>query len=285
MSGRKVRRGRFVGSSRILGLTIAAVLAAAVSSLPAGIGNLGRTTTSGTGNTGSRTDLSYNPTKSVTIFPGQAISNVRDLLVAQVNADPNEGFVGASVTDVNDPNSNSFSVTHTGGAELSHMRLCESDANVDNLGVSFGAGQSLANLNKVTTLNADGDFILSVTSLSSGTTTLTFNTTTSPNNTPAGLNASIMSGFIAAGYTVFDIGTSMNFRRPGSSITAMRVSSTDSGVVSFCIDLGPEPVSPAQPLPVSAVPTVGEVGMFLLIVMLTGSALWVLRRDAMNSPQ
>jgi len=45
-------------------------------------------------------------------------------------------------------------------------------------------------------------------------------------------------------------------------------------------------VTASLPAPaVRAVPTVGEVGMFLLIVMLTGSALWVLRRDAMNSPQ
>ena len=266
-----IRHARYFGSGRVLALTVAAALAAAVSSIPAGIGNLGRAGTNATGGTNIAASAEVNPPFSVNISVGQPVNTVRNNLVAAIAADAN--YAASSVTDTGDPNSASFSVTKAGGADVDHLKVCENDSNIDNVGVSFAMGRDLAVLNKVTAVGANGNYILIIGTWDHGTTSLTFDTTQPANNTPAGLNASIISGFTAAGFGVTDDGLNIYFRRPGDMITSLRVSSTDTGVVIFCVDLNKASNA--------AIPTAGEVGMFLLVLMLTGSAIWMLRRGSM----
>ena len=250
-------------SGRALALVAAAALASAISSVPAGIGNLGLTSTLGTGD-GTDVDCTFNPTISQPIGAGQPISQVRDGLIAQI--DPNS-FTATSVVDPDDPNSNSFSITKVGGDDIAHLQLCENDPSVDNLGVSLAGGRTVASLNRVTSLNSNGNYILKITTLNHGVKSQTFNTAA---HTPATLNAAIVTAFTASGFIVSDDGTNLKFRLPGDTISAIRVSATDSGVVTFCLDLS----SPAS------VPATGPLAMFLLVIALTASAIWMMRRGA-----
>ncbi|HZI95540.1 MAG TPA: hypothetical protein VFE84_14935, partial [Patescibacteria group bacterium] len=248
-------------------------MASAISRLPAGSGNLGKPTILATGS--STTDATFNPTYTQSITAGQTIAVVRNGLVAQIDADPN--FVATAIVDPNDPNSASFSITTQSGGEIDHLKLCENDSNIDNLGVSFAMGKDVALLNKPTTINGNGDYVLSISTWDHGTFTRTFDTTVSPNNTAAGLTASIVSSFTTAGFLVASDATNLSFKFSGDMVTALRVSSSDTGSVVFCIDLLPT-VSAAPAIASSGIPTATEVGMFILVVLITGSAIWMLRR-------
>lgn len=267
----------FSRSRRALGLVAATALAVAVSSLPAGIGNLGRTNTVTSGG-GTKTDLSYNPDYHVNFGTGVNVTAARDNLVTAINSDANFNtqFVAAAVTDPTDPNLVSFSVLRVGGADIAHMNLCENDPNVDNLGVSLADGRTVASMNRVTSFSPSGTTLtLSITTLSHGTFPRTFTNGSCPTFAIClpgadGLNLQIITYYTSQGFVAKDDGTNLTFRFPGDRISAIRVSSDDPGVVTTCLDLD----SPAS------VPATGPIAMFLLVVVLTGSAIWMLKRSA-----
>ena len=275
------KSGRYTGSRRVLGLVLTAVLASAITGIPAGSGNLGRTSTSGFAGNGTLSGGTVSVTIGTagpftqTVTSGELISTVRNLLVAQIDADPN---LAATVTvDPNDPNSNSFTVTTQSGAEIGNMRICETEPNIQNAGVSFAMGKDVAMLNKPTLVNGNGNYVLAISTWDHGTFTRTFDTTSPPNNTAAGLTTSIMASFTSAGFLVANDGTNLSFKYSTDMVTALRASSTDTGSSDFCIDML-KTVSPATVTSSSGIPTATEVGMIILVLLITGSAIWMLRR-------
>lgn len=260
-----------MGSGRLFGLVMVAILAAAVSWLPAGQGYVGRTTTTATGN--SRIDTTLNPHFTEALSPGEALTSARTNLVGSINADPR--YTATSFTDVNDPSAVGYQVLPETGGELEHLSQCENDSNVDNAGVTFPNGKDAAVLNKVAQINANGNFILTVETMRSGTFSQTYNTTLAPNNTAAGLNASITADLTAAGFSVLSSTDNLSFviRKGNDQIRSLRVSSTDTGVVIFCIDLTTNAL-------LGGIPTVSQWGMLILMILMTGTAVWMMRRRA-----
>lgn len=255
-------------------LCVVACAFAAVSPLNAGSGNLGRTNGQAGGGT---VTLTQSTVFSITTSPGQAMigpGGVVPSLVAAINADAN--FQATVITDPGDPNSASFSFLRAigGGGEVSHMRLCETDPNIDNLGVVFPMGANPLVLAKVTSINADGNYRLTIqVSDPNGSFDQTFSTTSAPNNTAAGLNASVKSALQTAGFTVAEDGTNFTIQKPGSTINATRMSSSDTGVVSSCIELT------AVVTTGSGVPTLPVYGLALLGLVLFATAVVLVRRN------
>jgi len=266
------------GARCALGLVLVAVCGAAVTLLPAGIGALGR---KGGTASGSQVDIDLQPpcdppdTFTHVITPGEAFSTIRNLIVTAMENHPE--FSANSADDPGDPNANGFHVNKQGGADVDHLKICENDANIDDIGVSFSGGKDLAVLNKVAQVNANGNYRLVVDPVVGATFDQTFNTTAFPNNTAAGLNTSIITSLTGAGFLVADDGVNFVIRKSGG-LSGVRVFSSDTGVVILCLD-----VTTNQLYGSAGVPTISQVAMFLLVVMMTATAIWILRRQSVRT--
>jgi len=291
-------RGARTSWLRCLAITV--VIGTTVSWLPAGIGALGRKGgTALRGDPGDVTILAGGQVEVTVLGTGspvtfthvidpnsppsqRAFSAIRDSLVAQVDA--HASFSATAGDDPGDPNANGFSALLQAGGEVSRLGICENNPNLDDLAVSFPAGTDYATLNKVTVVNGDGDYRLVADPLVGPTYDETFNTTVPPNNTAAGLNNSITAGLINAGYVVYPQDPngpdpSIQITKKGSRLVAVRVFSTDTGVVRFCVNLQVAP-PPATGLPggTGTIPTAGQTGMLILILLVTSTAIWILKR-------
>ncbi len=168
-----------------------------------------------------------------------------------------------------------FSALKQSGEELDRLSVCGTDPTIDNVAVSFVGGKQAALLRRVTTMAMNGNYRLVIDVWDGTDYDQTFNTAVAPNNTAAGLNNSIQTSLSAAGFTTFVSGSNLVVQRQGTMLVTARISSTDTGVVDFCVEMTATPPSP--------IPTLSQVGMFVLVLLLTGAAILVLRRRRVPS--
>ncbi|MFQ5701560.1 MAG: hypothetical protein ACE5HU_06935, partial [Acidobacteriota bacterium] len=141
-----------------MSLLVATLLLLAISRVPAGVGTHGRTlTSSGGGSFGA----SFNPDISITPPAGTTGGQVRDMIVAGINATAT-GFQAAPVTDPDDPLAAAFEVRRTNGQDVRRLAVCEDDPNFQNIGVHFGNGRSQAFISMPAVVASDGIFRLQV---------------------------------------------------------------------------------------------------------------------------
>lgn len=264
-------------SGRQTALWLVALLILGISGLPAGVGTHGRTPQLAGG---SEVRYTINgQTFRVILTPGQSLASVAAALEAQIDA---AGFVATIVSDPEDPNNSSLDVTMAGGGELTQLSVCENDANFANTGVKFSMGKGIAIIGKAAVVNANGNYRLRVNLWDGTDYDTTFTTTLPANDTPAELNAAVMSSLTGAGFTVQDLGTNcgsfgtlmggagcFSVSRAGDMVVSARVSATDTGLKEFCIS--EEPTS-------AAIPTASQWGVFALVLLLTISAFVMMRR-------
>ncbi|HET6372731.1 MAG TPA: IPTL-CTERM sorting domain-containing protein [Candidatus Polarisedimenticolia bacterium] len=249
--------------------------AAQMASADSGAGNVGLTSTDTSGGgtlKGRQSDVFL-----VTMTPGSMVSSGRDSLVNLINANPE--YSANAFSDPNDSGSNSFQIFSEEGGGVGHFELCETDPNIDHLGVSFSEGRTWGTLNQATKVDQNGSFTLFI-DLVAGTDPNfpPFSTSAPPNNSPSGLNGAVSSALVSAGFTVVTTNTgSLGFTKPGDRIRSVRITGTDTGFVTSCLDLSD--IAPAT----SQVPTLSQVGLFLLVLLMTGAALLVLRRKGAAS--
>lgn len=258
--------------SRIRSGVAAGLLLVAISSLPAGIGNLGRNTT---GN-GSQVDVTLPGGQTFThvITAGQMTTAIRDSLVSQINADPN--FQAVAIADPHDPNGVSFQVLTTTGQEIDSLEIRENDSNMDNIAVFYPGGRFDARLQKVAvsnTLAGNGNYRLIVEPWDSPVFDQTFSTT---GITAATLDTQVRNALIAAGYSVVDDGNFYTISRPGDVLMGIRVDSSDTGVIVHSLRL--RGGGAGGPITNANIPTLSQWGMFGLVLLLTAGAIVVLRR-------
>lgn len=268
--------GRSSGG-RHTALWLVALLVFGITRLPAGVGTHGRS-----GQTAGGSEVRYTINGKVfrvVLTPGQTVASVSAALEAQIDAG---GFVASVVSDPEDPNNFSLDVTMPGGGEVTQLAVCENDANFNNGGVKFAMGKGSAILGKPGTVNANGNYRLRINLWDSADYDVTFNTTLAANDTPAELQAAIEASLISAGFTVVNLGSNCgsfgtlmaaagcwSVSKAGDMLVSTRTEATDTGIREFCISQ--EPTS-------SGIPTASQYAMFALVLLLTISALFMMRR-------
>jgi hypothetical protein len=200
---------------------------------------------------------------------GQSISTVVGDLATLVNDSP---LYEASV-DANTPLT--LEVKRMGGVEATHLQICSTDPNIDIVGITFAEGKKTAVINQVTSVAGHvTGYTLQIDASIGSDINHTFNTTLVPDNTPAGLNASICSFATGLGYTCQQIFSSIVIAKPGAQILAATVTANDPAISNLCVDVTDNPPS------VGTIPTLSQYGMFVLVLLMTGAAIIVMRRKA-----
>ncbi|HEY3174880.1 MAG TPA: IPTL-CTERM sorting domain-containing protein [Candidatus Polarisedimenticolia bacterium] len=277
------------GAKQAMALIVCAILMAGISGLPAGSGNLGRD--EGINPAGPQVDVVIGSTVfSETILTGDFTSTLRNRLAIQIDNDPNfSADPPPTFTDPFDPNAVAFEVKTQSGQEIQDMQICETAPKIEQIAVNFLAGVDFARFRKATTVtgvNSDPNthpglpnYTLTIRTLPplflDPVYTLSYTTSAPPNNTATGLNNSIRADLLAAGFTVTEDSTNFTIRKIGEPIISVKTSTTDSGITQLCVSL-----SPFDP----NIPTLSQVGMFVLVLILTGSAIMMLRRKG-STPQ
>ena len=241
-----------------------------ISLLPGGAGNVGKPTDTAGG--GGTVVMTQSFDYIVNTTPGQSMTAIRDSLVAMIDASPS--YVAASLVDPNDPGVASLTVTKTMGMEADHLKICSTDSGIDHVGISFAVGRFVATVNQVTAVAANGNYRIEVDASSGPDVDANIPTTVPPNNTPGGLNASICSALTGAGY-ICDLAAypgSFMISKAGVQILAVRVTASDSAISTLCVDLTNDRNV--------ATPTLSQYGMFVLVLLMTGAAIFVMRRKA-----
>jgi hypothetical protein len=258
-------------------LLLVALLVLGITQLPAGVGTHG---VQGQFAAGSEVRYVINGRLfRVVLDPNQSLASVTAEMEALIDAG---GFVATDVSDPEDPNNDSLEVTLPGGGELTQFSVCETDANFNNVGVKFAMGKAIGIIGKPAVVNANGNYRLRINMWDSADYDVTFLTTDLDKNTPAFLLAAITASLNAAGFTVQDLGTScgsfgssigsagcISVSKPGDMVVSTRIRTTDTGIKEVCISQ--EPTS-------SGIPTVSQYGMFALVLLLTISAIVMMRR-------
>ena len=252
-----------------LAMILAASVAAAISWLPAGIGNVGKKSALLNGSF-VRVTLPTGPPITHTIVFGQTPEQVRDILVARINSETT--FLATVGTD---PILADFQVTTASGGEILSLQIDENDTNIDDIGARFAMGKGLTTFKKMNstgnTIVGNGMYILMVELWDNPDYSQTFNTAIAPNNTAAGLDASVKASLISAGFSVTETATSFVVSRAGDMIVSTQVDCTDSGVVSH--DVLMQPTSPGP----GGLPTLSDLGLFILTTLFVLAALAILR--------
>ena len=276
------RKSLVFGARRAAAVGVAAVLVCAISYLPAGIGNVGRSRTL----TGSQIDVTIEAfTFTHVIAPGETSTQARDALVSLIDASP---FYSASAaTDPGDPNGNSFLVTRTNGTELFSMSISENSASLQDSGTRTTIGGTTGVVGRVTPAGnpstlTTGIYRLIVDEGVIGDFDQTFTTGPSGISTASALDAAVSSALTAAGFTVSAGSSTFTISKSGISIRAVRVDSEGSGLVVN--QTGFAGVTSGIPSsPTAGVPTLSQLGMFVLVLMMTLAAIVVMRRKAPSS--
>ena len=261
---------RITTSRSLLVPVFLVALLVGISPVPAGRGHLGSPTTL----TGSKVEVTIGPyIFTHTITPGETNTAVNADLVARMN-DPNVPFNAAVVTDPSDPNAVIFEVLTAQNQEVPELRICETSASLKTLGAIMPMGSDVAVIDPVTTVNADGTYRVSLRHLETGVVnTFFYLTTAPPNNTPTGLNASLIADLRAAGYIVVDGSGFISIRRSSGQFSYVKIDATDTGIVSTCTKMEPS---------INVVPALSQYGFFVLVLLMTVTAVLMLRR---NSPE
>ena len=233
-------------------------------------------------------DLSSPPTQSFTFsvspVSGETATSVVSRLITQINTNPNfiATMIGVGTT--------TFEVTRTGGGDVFHLALNETDSGFPEAGVTFlSPGRGWVAINRVVSINSNGTYRL-IIGVNSGTGyDQTFNTAAAPTNTVAGLNTALDASLAQAGFcTAIDNASGMKYiQKAGTKILSTTLSATDTAISSFTIDItDTPPVAPvgscSSGIGSSGVPTLSEVGLLVLVALLTGAALLVLRRKGIR---
>ena len=187
---------------------LALVFLAGVCVVPAGKGHLGPPSDAATGS-GSQVSTSYNPTVSVAPGVGESATSVISRLITAINVDPNFSatMIGTGTT--------TYQVTHTGGADIAHLLLTETDPGIKAAGVSFDApGRGWVAINPIVTINANGNYRLVIDAVTGSDYDQTFNTTVPPTNTAAGLNAAVVTDPSDPNAVIFEVLTAQNQEVP-----------------------------------------------------------------------
>lgn len=268
-------------ASRSRGLILSIVLLSGITGLTAGRGNLGS----------PRPDICCSSVSvtadgvlfSETILPGDSTVIFRNRLVATIDAHPS--FSASAYVDPLDPNDVSFQVTRQTGARLSSIQISEDGAVLDTLGVGAANPKSLATIAQataITGLDSDGNagtqpfYTLTIRLNTLSTYSRTYDTSVPPNNSFTGLNNSVKADLQAAGFKVTQLAGSISLSKDGALFTSVKQISTDTGFTTFSakVDLTPAPTPSAT----TGVPTLSQTGMFVLVAILTVSAILILRR-------
>ncbi len=261
-------------------LLLVALLVLGITWLPAGVGTHGR---QGQVAGGSEVRYTINgQTFRLVLTSGQTMASVQTAMITKINTESGGSLVATAVSDPEDPNNNSIEVTLAGGGEVTQFSVCENDATFNNTGVKVGMGKGVSILGKPAVVNANGNYRLRINMWDSADYDVTFLTTDANKDTPAELLAAITASLTAAGFTVQDLGTScgsfgssigaagcINISKTGEMIVSTRIEATDTGLKEFC--MSQEPTS-------SGIPTVSQYGMFALVLLLTISAIVMMRR-------
>jgi len=260
------------GSRRPLAIILAVAVAGAISWLPAGIGNVGRKNNLLNGSF-VRVTLPSGPAITHMIDPNQTPENVRDILVSRINAET--VFVATVVNDPVDSNLAAFQVKTSLNATVSSLQIDETDTNIDDIGTRFTAGRASTGFEKVSwsnTIVGNGVYRLKIELITNPDYFQTFDTSIAPNDTAAGLDASIKASLISAGFSVTETTTSFVVTRSGDLIEATQVDCTDSGVVSHAVSM---PSTSSGP---GGLPALTDLGLFALVATLTGAGMALFRR-------
>lgn len=306
------RRSDRTGTHRRIAISFIAVFLAGICLVAAGRGNLGGPTATASGGgtlvtttvdtysnfltIGTPTgedDYAFPRTQSVSFSvmptPGETATAVVSRLINAINLDANftATMIGVGTT--------TFEVTRTGGlGDVAHLVVTETDPGFQGAGVSFNSpGRRWVAINRVVSLNGNGNYRLIIDADTGTDYDQTFNTTTSPTNTVAGLNTSLDISLAQAGFCTFlDAATGQRYiqkydPKVDVKILSANVSATDTALSSFTVELTDSgPISPSGSCSAAAaasstgavVPTLSEYGLFVLVALLTGAALLVLRR-------
>ena len=258
-------------------LLLVALLVLGITQLPAGVGTHG---VQGQVATGSEVRYTIHGTTYVrSNITGQTADALRDSIRAEINLDPR--FVAINGVDPEDPNGASIDVTLEGGSEVTQMSVCENDGTFNDVGVRMAAGKAVAILNKPPA-SGSGNYRLRINLWDGADYDVTFNAADANKDTPAELLAAISSSLTAAGFNVADMGSScgsfgsgisaagcIGISKAGDMLVSTRVNTTGAVLKEVCI--GQEPTS-------SGIPTVSQYGMFALVLLLTISAIVMMRR-------
>jgi len=258
-------------------LLLVALLVLGITQLPAGVGTHG---VQGQVATGSEVRYTVNGVTFIrTGITGQTAQALRDSLRIEIDADTR--FAAVNGVDPEDPNGASIDVTVQGGGELAQMSVCETDATFNDVGVRFSAGKAAGLLNKPPA-SGSGTYRLRINVWDGADYDVTFNAADADKDTPAELLAAISSSLTAAGFNVADMGSScqsfgsgisgsgcISISKSGNMLVSTRVNTTGAVLKEVCI--GQEPTS-------SGIPTVSQYGMFALVLLLTISAIVMMRR-------
>ena len=263
---------------------LVAVFVAGICLVAAGRGHLGSPSATSTGD-GSLVTTSFNPCFSVSPAAGETATSVVSRLITAINTDANFSatMIGVGTTD--------YQILRTGGGDVSHIVLSETDPGIKAAGVSFDApGRGWAAINRIFTIAGNGNYRLAIAASTGPVYDRTFDTTAAPTNTVAGLNTALDATLAQAGFCTFlDSASGLKFiQKPGARILSANLSATDTAISSFTVD-----VTDAAPLsPVGScgdgvgagggTPTLSEFGMFVLVALLTGAALLVIRRRSVR---
>ncbi len=241
-----------------------------ISTLPGGIGQVGRTGSSG----GGSATATVNPDFTVTIVSGQLVEdriiNDPNSLCNTIDMDPL--FTCAAITPSNpfNPDDVTFQVLRQTSTEVSALKVSATDPNIDSAGVGIGDGRMRTHFTKPTGTNNDGNYRLKIRTKNGPPLDVDIPTGVPATDTLPEILGAIESALTAAGFTVWTTSDSFEVTNPGDEITAVRVEYTDS-------DQDGKPIF-AKLEGKTSIPTLSQYGMFLFISLLTGAAFLMLRR-------
>lgn len=269
-------------SRNLLAPVMAVALLLAITTVPAGRGHLGGASSlnfnQGDESLTTLTDGQVSLVIGTRVFTyaidpnGDTLTEVRQGLMDAINV-PGSPYNATVSTDPFDPATVAFEVLQIGGAEIGDMQFCETSSGLDELAAYIACGREVVLIDRPTTVNANGTYSLTIRQAGGPGMPfmLTYNTSAPPNNTAAGLVASLTSDLTASGYTVL-LGTNViSIRKTGVTFTWLEVVATDTGITTICTKLEPS---------VNVVPTLSQYGFFGLVVLMTAAAVMMLRRKS-----
>lgn len=270
-----------------LALALGAALVAAVSWLPAGIGNVGRKTATLTGGSGKAGEALSGGMVTVvlpgasfmrTITPGETPTQVRDALVAQIDA--HHLFTAIATDDPADSNLAAFQVRTSTGEVPASLQIVETDTLLDDIGIRFVAGRGQTTFRKPgtgsDTIVGDGACPIRIERLAGTDFSQSFSTSGFAGN-PSGFNATIKSALLAAGFTVTETATQFTVSQSGDLIVATQVDCSDTGVATHDVSIRTATAPPPSPSGLGF-PNLSDWALFALATILTGAGMILLRR-------
>jgi hypothetical protein len=273
------RKSTVFGARPVAAWGIAAALVCAISYLPAGIGNVGRSQLLPSG---SQVDVNVEGNVFThVIVPGESVTQVRNDLVRIIDLSPS--YKAVIFTDPGDPNGNSFYVTHQDGSSTTSMSISEDSIGIQDSGTRTLIGGMSGTLGRVTaagnpaTLTA-GIYRLVVDVWDGADFDQTFTTGPSGITTAAALDTAISGALASAGFTVASSSTAFTISKSNNMIMAVRVDSLGSGLI-----VNQTGYSGAHSVGDFGSPTLSQLGMFVLVLMMTLAAIVVMRRKAAST--